>query len=152
MALTPTGFMNRRHDLLSIFVPSAGAGVGIIWTIPANTVVQVIGVFLGSFTTGVAAGNRIVYCYVEEPIGPFSCLNSYSHYTQGPSLAWDYNFAVGVAPLDRTPAPDLLQQAPLACSYQLKTGDSFHIDVLNIGPLDNFVGGALIRYFAWLEQ
>ena len=151
MVLAPTPFMNRRHDLLTVWLPAPGAGVGMNWVIPANTVVQVVGVFT-TLTTGVAAGNRIVYCYEEEPIGLLSALYRYAHFVQAPGLTWDYTFGVGLAPLDYTPLPNLRQQAPLACSYQLKTGDSFNIDVLNMGPLDTFAAGALIRYFEWKEQ
>jgi hypothetical protein len=141
-------FRERRHNLLTIEIAAPGAGNPVNFTVPANTCIQVIG-FDTTFSTDATAQDRLVRCYVRDTT-PLNTLYSYANLFQPALRTWTYCFAVGLAPLEYTAAPFLLQQNPLACAYQLKSAGIFRIDAVNGVAADAF-GTTRIRYFAWTE-
>ena len=148
MPLTPSGFQDDRHDLVTVAIGNPAAGANLHWPCPTNHVVHVVGVS-ATLTTAAVAGNRWLVVNVENA-GLVDALYSPSVVTQTIGLAWLYHWTVGVAPTDIT-ADALTQSAPLGVPYQLKTGDFLNILILNPNAADQ-LSAITVRYYDWNED
>lgn len=141
-------FMGERHDLVTYTPGNPGAGNPLVWTVPANTIVQVIYVGV-TLTTNAAVANRVPYVSILDPVGNEGP-HSYPGVVQPASMAWGHRWSIGIAPADWT-ADTPIVVAPLACCCQILTAGQVRVAVANMNAADA-ITGAVIKVMEWIED
>ncbi len=140
-------FRSDRYDVLTLNIPGPGAGNPVLWPVPANQVIDVVGVCFMVMTSG-ALVNRRFYVAVQTP-GPMEVPISMSDVTQIANLNWFYCFSPGVPPLDASVDNYIIQSLPVP--MEMKFGDSLSVNSVAIDPGDNIVT-CFLRYRLWSED
>jgi len=116
-------------------VPNPVAGAAVLYTAPANTVVEIMGVSFG-FTTSAVVNDRRVF--VEH----YSADNYHTQHcpavdVQPENTGVDYFFTLGICAVDWRPAAGITDQ-PLSCCIEVTGGDRFRITARLIDAADQF--------------
>lgn len=142
--MKPTPFMGDRHDIVNVEPDDPAPGAILTWNVPANAVIQVVALsFL--LTTSEDVVDRHVEVYVSD--GGVSIPCTPAMVVQPEDTAWHYFFTIGIAPLDLSAGFSHVYQ-PLGCCYQIETGASLVVNVINIRIADE-ITVVEIRYFLW---
>jgi len=150
MPLTANAAFTERHQLVSELIANPAAGDPIIYTVPGNTVIQVVGLYFG-FNTSVAVADRRICVYVYQGAPAGIVQGSVASVVQPASVTYTYDFACGVAPLDATADTNPLVCVPLSCGLQLQAGEQLHVYAFDMAVADQ-LANITIRYFGWKED
>lgn len=149
MPLDANAAFTDRHKLRTVQVPDPGAGNAANYQIANNEVVQIVGVRL-ELTTSLTVGDRRVYMYILDALGANPVQASVSSVLQPESLAWDYWFSCGIAPVDAT-THALNVFDPLACGLQLYELERLSITVFNMVGTD-VISDVFLRLYQWKQD
>ena len=150
MALTANAAFTERHMLVSLALADPALGDPIIYPVPANTVIQVVGVRL-EFRAGPFVIDRRVCVFAYQNFVTGDIQASPAPIVQTAGLAWVYDFSCGIGPVDASGDATPVVSAPLACGLQLQAGEELHIVALGMQVLDAFAN-AVIRFYRWKED
>jgi len=142
-------FRNDRYDPVNVTLADPGVGNDLLWPVPANQVIDVVGLSFMVLTSGVAL-NRRALVGVQTP-GPLYVPVTASSVVQTAGLFWQYHFSPGVPALDATAdlIPFLFGSLPV--SMEMKFGDSFSIRLSAIDPGDQIMA-IFLRCRLWSED
>lgn len=149
MSLTALAAFMERHTLQSVLVAGPAMGDPIIYTVPSNQVIQVVGLRF-ELTTGVVAADRRVAVFAYQDVATGLVQGSVASIIQTASLTWTYYFSCGIAPVDATHEAYTVF-APLACGIQLQAGEQLQIIPYNMDAGDQF-SAMVIRLYGWKED
>ncbi len=150
MVLTANAAFTERHMLESVVIPAPAAGVQAIYTVPGNMVIQVVGLFF-SLTTDANVSDRRMVIFAYQDAGTGFVQSSVSSIVQAASLAWDYHFSCGVAPVDATGDTVPFVCSPLACGVQLQAGERLYLYPMGVRAGDQ-LSACIMRFYEWKED
>ena len=145
MVLTANAAFTERHRLEYITIPSPIAGANVAYTVPDNTVIQIVGVSLLFVTDANAADRRVV---VNNTV---QMQSSASPLLQTANLAWAYRFTCGVGFVDGTGDGSPTVYCPLACGLQLCSGQTVDVRVVDIQAGDQ-LNSVYLQVYRWKED
>lgn len=148
---SPNKFETERNDVLSLVVASPAPGVFANWLVPANRVVQLVGIVF-RFVTNAVVGNRWPYVFITSngllpmhrlPVMQLQPENAdiiYAMHIEGPLVS------IGA------PISGIATYTSLLCPHlTIKDGERLRIGCFNIDPGDR-IQNILIRYREWKED
>lgn len=141
-------FRSQRYDVLTINLANPAAGNPLLWAVPANQVIGIVGVSFMVLTSAVVL-NRRLYVALSGP-GPLECPVSLASVDQTAGVMWQYHFALGVDNLDATANHSWIIGSLPDC-MELKFGDSLLVTSIALGPLDTILN-PIVRYRLWSED
>ena len=150
MVLTANAAFTERHILESLIIPDPVAGAAVRYPVPANEVIQVVGLHF-QFNTAVAVADRRVSVFAYQDAGTNVVQASPASIVQAANLIWLYDFSCGISPVDASgdAAPRVF--APLACGLQLQAGEELRIVAFAIAAADQFLDISM-RCYRWKED
>jgi len=146
LSTNPGSFKTDRFDLVNATPGAPGAGNNLVWPVPSGSVIQLIGIS-ATLTTSGAAANRLLNVCVQSSGGKL--LPKSPGIIQTDTLAWDYQWAMGLTVLDLSASENLVY-CPLSCCYYAKSGESIVLEIVNKDAADALTN-IEIRYFNWRE-
>ena len=150
MPLTANAAFTERHTLETVVIANPAAGDPVVYIVPDNSVIQVVGLYFTFQTSVVVADRRIgVYVYQGAPAGIVQ--GSVASVVQADTLTYQYDYSCGVAPLDATADASPIVCVPLACGLQLQAGEQLHIYAFNMDAADTFYS-INMRFYGWKED
>jgi len=149
MVLTANAFATDRHNLIIQNLPDPAAANALLYPVPDNQVMQIVGIRLQLVTSAVVADRRVFVELVDD-LGANPIQTSTACIVQAANLTYTYNFTCGVAPVDAT-ADSLRVYAPLACGLQLFDADQLTISATNLAAGDQ-IQNVRLRYYEWKED
>ena len=150
MVLSANAAFTERHKVESVTIANPAAGDSILFTVPDNTVIQVVGVrFL--FETDANAADRRIGVYAYQDVGTGIVQASFATITQAASLTYLYYFSCGVVPFDGSGDTNPFACFPLACGIQLQAGEQLRIIANEMQVADTFTSIA-VRSYEWKED
>lgn len=150
MPLTANAAFTERHMVESIAIPMPAAGAPIIYAVPDNQVIQVVGLYFALATSGVVADRRVVV-HAYQDVGTGVVQGSVASVVQTATTTYDYDFSCGIAPVDASGDAPSLVVVPLACGLQLQAGEELHIYALRMDVADQFAA-ITMRSYRWKED
>lgn len=144
MFITPRNPENFTFETAGQANPAAGANF--IWTVPTNTLIQVISVRF-NLTTDATVANRVpqFYGYIAAAIH----FNTPPAVVQAASLARSYAWTVGGQPIDYGIAASTVF-GTLPDYFYLRGGNSVRSIITNIAATDQ-IAGIIFAYKQWIE-
>lgn len=150
MPLTANAAFTERHLLESIIIANPAAASSVMYTVPDNNTIQVVGLrFL--FTTDANVADRRVGVHCYQDVGTGFVQASIPPIVQTASLAYLYYVSCGVAPVDASGDVNPFVCFPLACGIQLQAGEQLHIVSASMQAADQ-LSGICMRYYGWKED
>lgn len=141
-----TPFMGPRHDLVVVTAASPGAGNVLSWTVPAKTIIEVVGVNTRLVTNAIVANRHLFVVGVSS--AAVINIHSPAGIVQPASSDWAYMFSVGIETFDNSSSDRVYQ--PLAAKLQIDSLGVVRVYVTNMNGGDQIMS-AVIRYYAWQQ-
>ncbi len=142
-------FKSDRYDLLTVQVANPVPGDPVLYTVPDNDVIHIVGVLVRLTTDATVIARRIYISILNVP-DRWPIQRSTANIGQDANLAWDYWFSCGVDPVGNT-AIDNAHSHRLAFGLQLKGEEILEVSAYQLQPGD-LLTDCYIRFYSWSQD